>query len=97
MVHRNEHVGGEFLPASEANISILDHAASYGDRVFETAFAWKGRIFKLDAHIERGFRSMAAIAPLAPPVDRQELARVIVETGRRDQLQDAHIKSRVQL
>ena len=51
------YVGGAFVPESEAKISILDHAVLYGDGIFETAFAWHGRIFKLDAHIERGFRS----------------------------------------
>ena len=50
-----------------------------------------GRIFKLDAHIERGFRSMAAIA-LEPPCDRQTMRSLIVETVRRNGLADAYIK-----
>ena len=68
------YVNREFVPQSEARISVLDHAVLYGDGVFETAAAYEGRIFKLDAHIERGFRSMAAIA-LEPPCDRQTCAR----------------------
>jgi branched-chain amino acid aminotransferase len=85
------YVNGEFVPQSRAKISVLDHAVLYGDGVFETAFAWKGRVFKLDAHIERGFRSMAAIA-LPPPVDRSEMRRLILETISRNRLQDAYIK-----
>jgi len=84
-------VNGEFVPQSRARISVLDHAVLYGDGVFETACAWRGRIFKLDAHIERGYRSMAAIA-LSPPVDRAEMRRLILETVTRNRLQDAYIK-----
>ena len=85
------YVNREFVPQSEARISVLDHAVLYGDGIFETAAAYGGRIFKLDAHIERGFRSMAAIA-LEPPCDRQTMRSLIVETVRRNGLADAYIK-----
>lgn len=85
------YVNGEFVPESQARISVLDHSVLYGDGIFETAFAWNGRIFKLDAHIDRGFRSMAAIA-LAPPHGRDELRRLIIEAVRRNNLRDAYIK-----
>ena len=38
------YVNGEFVPESEARISVLDHAVLYGDGIFETACAWNGRI-----------------------------------------------------
>ncbi len=85
------YVNGAFVPESQAKISVLDHGLLYGDGVFETACAWNGRIFKLDQHIDRGFRSMAAIA-LKPPVGRDEFRRLIVETVRRNGLRDAYIK-----
>lgn len=85
------YVGGEFVPQSQARISVLDHAVLYGDGIFETACARNGRIFKLDAHIDRGFRSMAAIA-LTPPVNREAMQALIVEAVRRNKLTDAYIK-----
>ena len=85
------YVNGGFVPQSQARIGILDHAILYGDGIFETACAWRGRIFKLDEHIDRGFRSMAAVA-LTPPVDRATLRDLIVESVRRNGLQDAYIK-----
>jgi branched-chain amino acid aminotransferase len=85
------YVGGEFVPQSQARISVLDHAVLYGDGIFETACARNGRIFKLDAHLDRGFRSMAAIA-LTPPVDRATMRALIVEAVRRNDLADAYIK-----
>jgi branched-chain amino acid aminotransferase len=73
------YVNREFVSQSSARISVLDHAVLYGDGIFETAVARDGMIFKLEAHIERGFRSMAAIA-LAPPCDRAEMRDLIIET-----------------
>ena len=66
MNDRIVYVNGKFVPESQASVSVLDHGLLYGDGVFETACAWNGRIFKLDAHIERGFRSMKAIG-MTPP------------------------------
>lgn len=85
------YVNGEFVPESEARISVLDHAVLYGDGLFDTAFARHGSIFKLDEHIDRSFRSMAALA-IEPPVDRDEMRRLIVEAVRRNGLRDAYIK-----
>ena len=85
------YVGGEFVPQSEARISVLDHGLLYGDGVFETVFAWHGRIFKLDAHIDRCYRSMAAIA-LELPMSRAQMRDVIVQTVRRNGFRDAYVK-----
>lgn len=85
------YVGGEFVPQSQARISVLDHAVLYGDGIFETAVARNGFIYKLDAHIDRGFRSMTAIA-LAPPCDRAAMRDLVIETTRRNRLKDAYIK-----
>jgi branched-chain amino acid aminotransferase len=91
MSERIVYVNGEFVPESQAKISVLDHAVLYGDGIFEAAFAWNGRIFKLDAHIDRAFRSMAAVA-LEPPAARDEFKRLIIEAVRRNDLRDAYIK-----
>ena len=85
------YVSGEFVDQSHAHVSVLDHGLLYGDGVFETVVAWHGRLFKLDAHLDRAERSMAAIA-LAPPLPLERLRDVIVETVRRNGLRDAYVK-----
>ena len=85
------YVGGAFVPQSQACISVLDHAVLYGDGIFETAIAWDGRIFKLDAHLDRSFRSMAATG-LNSPVDRASMGELIVEAARRNGHRNAYIK-----
>lgn len=85
------YVNGEYVPQSQARISVLDHVVLYGDGAFETAVAWKGTVFKLEAHLDRLFRSLAALA-LPAPHTREELREIMLETVRRNQLQDAYIK-----
>jgi branched-chain amino acid aminotransferase len=85
------YVGGEYVPESEAAISVFDHVVLYGDAVFDTACAWEGRIFKLDEHIDRFFESAHALK-LEIPLDKEELSEVVVEVMRRNKLQNAYIK-----
>ena len=54
------YMNGDYVPLSEANISILDQGFLLGDGVFDVGSAWKGVIYKLDAHIERLFQSLQA-------------------------------------
>jgi branched-chain amino acid aminotransferase len=85
------YVNGAFVLESEARISVLDHAVLYGDGVFDTVVAWNGRIFKLEAHIDRFFRSMQAIA-LPSPVTRDELRAIVIEAVRRNGEANAYVK-----
>ena len=47
------YLDGDFVPLSEAKISILDQGFLLGDGVFDVVSAWHGSIFKLDQHIDR--------------------------------------------
>jgi branched-chain amino acid aminotransferase len=85
------YVNNTFVPESEARISVMDHAFLYGDGVFDTAVAWKKRVFELDAHVDRFFRSMAAIA-MESPVTRGQLKDLILEALQRSELDNAYIK-----
>lgn len=85
------YVNGEFVPQSQARISVLDHAVLYGDGVFETVVAWEGRIFKLRPHVDRFWRSLAAIG-LAAPMDKEALEALVVESVRRNGLRSAYVK-----
>jgi branched-chain amino acid aminotransferase len=85
------YVNGEFVPQSQARISVLDHAVLYGDGVFETVVAWDGRIFKLGPHIDRFWRSLAAVG-IVSPIDRRQLEDLVIETVRQNGLREAYIK-----
>ena len=85
------YVNGRYVPQSQATISVFDHVVLYGDGAFETAVAWRGHVFKLDAHLDRLFRSLAALA-LPAPHTKDELREIMLETVRRNGLQDAYVK-----
>src|SRR5262249_3648467 len=63
-----------------------------GDAVFDTTSAWNGRIFKLDAHLDRLDLSLRAVR-IQCPRSMEELRGVIVETARRCGLQNAYIQT----
>lgn len=85
------NVNGEFLPDSQAKISVLDHGLMYGDGVFD---AWCGRngfIFQLDAHLNRLYRSVRGLKiDLAMP--KEVMREKIIETVHRNALVDFYIK-----
>ena len=58
---RNEniliYVGGELLPRNEAKVSVFDSSVQGGDAVWEGLRIYNGKIFMLDAHLDRLFES----------------------------------------
>ena len=54
-------LNGRFLPLAEATVSIEDRGFQFGDGVYEVIRTYRGRPFKLDAHLARLDRSTQAI------------------------------------
>jgi branched-chain amino acid aminotransferase len=52
------YVNGSFVPASEAKISIFDRGFTSGEGVYDVTRSFGHRLFKLDAHIARLYRSL---------------------------------------
>jgi len=85
------YVNGSFVPAHEASVSIYDHGFLYGDGVFEGIRAYNGRVFRLDAHIDRLYDSAKAIM-LEIPLSKQEMKESILQTLRKNNLRNAYIR-----
>ncbi len=85
------YVDGKFYPQSEAKLSVFDHGLLYGDGVFEGIRAYNGRIFKLDRHMDRFFHSAKAI-DLKIPHTKEEMAGLIVEACRKNDIHDGYIR-----
>src|SRR5439155_10545428 len=85
------YLNGKFVPESEAKISVYDHGFLYGDGVFEGIRAYHGRIFRLDEHVERLFRSARAIM-LPIPRSPGEMRELVLETCRRNALASGYIR-----
>ena len=85
------YVNGSYEPEERASVSVFDHGLLYGDGVFETVLARDGVVHRLDAHLDRLLRSLAAIG-MDPPHDRDGFAKIVDDTVKRNDLRDAYVK-----
>ncbi|MCL8208942.1 MAG: branched-chain-amino-acid transaminase [Actinomycetia bacterium] len=85
------YLNGDIIPAQEARISIYDHGFLYGDGVFEGIRSYNGRVFKLDEHLDRLYKSAKAIK-LDIGMTREEMARAVTATVAANRLDDAYIR-----
>jgi branched-chain amino acid aminotransferase len=84
-------INGELFAKEDAKVSVYDHGLLYGDGVFEGMRVYSGRVFKLDAHLDRLYESACAIA-LKIPVEKPELAAEVYRTLQVNGLVDAYIR-----
>lgn len=84
-------LNGFFVDSENARVSVLDRGFCYGDGLFETMRSYNGRIFRLDLHVERLYRS-APLIYLDLPVTRKELTAIVRETLRTNGIQDAIVR-----
>ena len=85
------YINGDYLPESEAKISVFDHGVLHGDGVFDALFAWGGYVFKLDEHIDRFFRSIHA-CKYDMPLSKEELKNVVLKVVRTNREKNQYIK-----
>ncbi|SDJ76526.1 branched-chain-amino-acid transaminase [Sediminibacillus albus] len=84
-------LSGEFVKKEEAVISVYDHGFLYGDGVFEGIRVYSGNVFKLTEHLKRLYESAQSIM-LQVPYNKEELEQIIIETVRKNQLENAYIR-----
>jgi len=85
------YIDGEFYSEEDAKISVFDHGLLYGDGVFEGIRVYNGRVFELEPHIDRLYASAQALA-LEIPMPRSELVEAMMETIRRNEIQDGYVR-----
>ena len=86
------YVGGELLPREDAKVSVFDSVVQGGDAVWEGIRVYNGRIFQLDAHLDRLFDSAHAMAFTDVPsreVVKKALFKTLEANGMRD---ETHIR-----
>ena len=72
---RTVYLNGKFVPESEAVIAFRDRGMKYGDAVFDTTRTFGHRIFKLQEHLQRFYRSLRYVR-IDPGLSPAEFTRV---------------------
>ena len=85
------YIDGKYYPKSQAKVSVYDHGFLYGDGVFEGIREYNGLVFKLKEHIDRLYRSAHAIM-LKIPLTKEEMTACVVETLRKNKMEDSYIR-----
>ena len=79
------------VPEEQAVVSVFDHGLLYGDGVFEGLRSYSGKVFRLDAHLDRLYASARAIC-LEIPIAKEALAKAVVDTLAANNLADGYVR-----
>jgi branched-chain amino acid aminotransferase len=85
------YLGGDFLAAAEARVSIFDHSFLYGDGAFENVAFRARRLYALEGHLER-LRDSCAYLKLELPLAPAALRGVCLEMIERNELDDGYLR-----
>ncbi len=83
------YLNGSLVPDDQAKISPLDYGFLYGFGLFETMRAYDGKVFKLEAHLNRLARAVKTLG--LPPVEL-DLKQAVADTIQANELTSARIR-----
>ena len=78
-MERVAYINGAYLPESKVCVSFRDRGFTLGDAVFDAERTFDGEIFRLEAHIERLYRSLAEVQ-IDPGLSVREMMEITRET-----------------
>lgn len=86
------YIDGELIHRDQAGVSVFDSVVQGGDAVWEGIRVYNGRVFSLDAHLDRLFDSAHALMFAGIP-SREEVRTAIFKTLRANNMRDGvHIR-----
>lgn len=84
------YIDGRYCPIDEAKISVLDLGVTRSDCTYDVAHVWRGRFYRLDAHLDRFSASLARLR-LDPGHDRAEIEAILHGCVRHTGLREAYV------
>lgn len=87
---RTVYLNGQYLPESEAHVSIFDRGVLFSDSVYEVISVLGGKLVDFDRHVERLARSMAGLK-MPPPPERDDILTMCRELVSRNALDEGVI------
>lgn len=74
--HGVAFMDGQYLPMSEAKVSVLDWGFLHSDATYDTVHVWNGRFFRLDLHLDRFLRGVEQLR-MKLAVSRAEIEAIL--------------------
>ena len=84
-------INDRLVSEEQAVVSVFDHGLLYGDGVFEGLRSYSGKVFRLDAHLDRLYASARAIC-LEIPLAKEVVAKAVNDTLTANGLTDGYIR-----
>jgi len=84
------YLNGQYLPAEQAKVSVLDRGFLFGDGVYEVIPAYGGRLLRLAEHLQRLQNSLDGIR-LKNPMSQQQWLEVIQTLMQENESQDQSV------
>jgi branched-chain amino acid aminotransferase len=85
------YISGRLYNKDDAKISVYDHGLLYGDGVFEGMRSYRGKVFRLAAHLDRLWDSAKAIW-LEIPMSKQQMAAAVKDTLQANEIEDGYVR-----
>lgn len=89
-MERTVYVNGEYLPESQANVSIFDRGFLFADAVYEVTAVLDGKLIDKAGHLARLKRSSSELG-IRLPVNDQELIRIHQTLIEKNQLHEGGV------
>ncbi|TPK70931.1 branched-chain amino acid transferase [Mesorhizobium sp. B2-4-15] len=67
---------GQYLPMSQAKVSVLDWGFLHSDATYDTVHVWNGGFFRLDQHLDRFFAGLEKLR-MTIPFDRDGVSEIL--------------------
>ena len=84
------YLNGDYLPLTEARVSVLDRGFIFGDGIYEVVPVFGGRAFRFSEHLRRLTRSLEAIG-LEVSLGADDWSKLVAELLARNALSDASV------
>jgi len=85
------YINGKFCSKKDAKVSVFDHGLLYGDGVFEGIRSYSRFVFCLEEHIDRLYKSAAAIT-LKIPISRDKMVKAVCDTLKKNKIVDGYVR-----
>ncbi|MCR9119516.1 MAG: aminotransferase class IV, partial [bacterium] len=84
-------INGRLFDKEDAKISVYDHGLLYGDGVFEGMRSYSGKVFRLEEHLDRLWKSARAIM-LEIPMTPEEVEAAVYQTLQANEIVDGYVR-----